>query len=342
MKLLKKNSKRYLAFRCYVILCIILASAVSIFPNNRATVNSNRNKQKKLQIEIYSGVSSLKPGDLNLLPRADALSQEFLYEGYNNFLYNNRYIIAWSEASAGEYQEITNGIPLGIRVKYYLNSSLALSLGFRYISREQTSNPSFYYLRTQPDGEEYMDKKDFSLYTLSARGYAPLIGIHLEKSLSKIMTLEGYVAGGPLFTRCRYAVQWQSELLDINTDPFLMLYEETGSLEQEGEGTGISLEGGVRINVSLGNHLGVFLGAGYIYQSAGDISGKGKEVRGSITREWDDIWAIKQENLISFWGEQTLEFPTNYWQDETGGTRARDFTLDLSGFQIQMGLFFRF
>jgi hypothetical protein len=187
-----------------------------------------------------------------------------------------------------------------------------------------------------------MDEKDYSLYTLAARGYAPLLGIHLEKPISKSMTVEGYAAGGVLFARCRYVAQWRSELSDLNTNPYTLLYEQNGSLEQQGKGTGFVVEGGLRVNISLGNHLGIFMGAGYAFQSAGNIFGKGKEVNGSNTREWDGHWAIKREHLVSFWGEQILEFPTNYWQGETGGTRARDFTLDLSGIRMQLGLFYRF
>jgi hypothetical protein len=341
MKSLIKNNNTFLFLFCPVILSIILGMTVSLYPVARA-VDTDDSGKKWLQIEIYGGISSLNPGDLNLLPRADALTQEFLDDGFTIFLYTNRYIDSWGKWSQGEYQKITRGMPSGLRIKYYLSSSLAFSVGFKYMPGKQNSNPYFGYRRTEFNGDQYMDSKEYSLYTLSVRGYAPLLGIHLEKPIIKSLAVEGYAAGGLLFARCRYAAQWRSELLYLNTNPYTLLYEENGSLEQEGKGTGFVVEGGVRVNVSLGNHLGVFLGAGYAYQSSGNISGKGKEVKGDTTREWDDQWAIKREHLVSFWGDQILEFPTNYWQDETGGTRTRDFTLDLSGFQLQLGLFYRF
>jgi hypothetical protein len=308
MKYLKKNNKTFLFLICPVLLYIILGMAVFLYPVDRA-VDTDADGKKRLQIEIYGGISSLTPGDLNLLPAADALTQEFLYEGLNNYLYTYGYIISWGKTSEGEYKKFAKGFPLGLRIKYYLSSSLAFSVGFRTMSRTQNSNPSFGYRRTDIYRDEYMDRKDYSLYTLSARGYAPLLGIHLEKPISKGLAVEGYAAGGVLFARCRYAAQWRSELLYLNTNPFTLLYEENGSLEQEGNGTGFVLEGGVRVNVSLGNRLGIFLGAGYAYQSAGNISGKGKEVTGDNTREWDERWAIKREHLVSFWVNKSWNFP---------------------------------
>lgn len=341
MKFFTKNNKTFLFLFCMVILYLIAGTTVSLFAVDR-TADKNENGKKRLQIEIYGGISSLTPNDLNLLPQADALTQEFLYDGFTIFLYLNGYIDSWGKWTLGEYQKITRGMPLGLRIKYYLSSSLAFSVGFKYLAGKQNSNPYFGYRRTEFNGDQYLDATDYSLYTLSAHGYAPLLGIHLEKPISKSLAVEGYTAGGLLIARCRYAAQWRSELVYLNTNPHTLLYEEKGSLEQKGKGTGFVVEGGVRVNVYLGNHLGIFLGAGYAYQSASNISGKGKEVMGDTTREWDDQWAIKREYLVSFWGEQILEFPTSYWQDETGGTRIRDFTLDLSGFRLQLGLFYRF
>ena len=292
----------------------------------------------RFQIEIYGGYSNLGAGDLNLLAETDFQTQAFMHDAMYDFLQTNGYINSWGAAVEGEYREITKGYPFGFRFKYYLSSSAALSVGFRSISRTMDSNPSFRYTRTDNDGSIQVDQKEYSLYTLSARGAAPLVGIHLEKKLKKGIALEGYIAGGPLFARCRYATQWRTAWLDVTTTSTL-LYEDNGSLEQEGTGTGITVESAVRVNIPMGNRFGVFLGVGYVYQSAGNISGKGKEVRGNRTEEWDGEWGIKEERLVSFWGEQVLEFPTNYWNQ---GTRTGNFRLDLSGFQMQVGVFYRF
>ncbi|MCP5106681.1 MAG: hypothetical protein GY950_25075, partial [bacterium] len=173
---------------------------VFLYPVARP-IATDADGKKRLQIEIYGGISSLNPGDLNLLPQADALTQEFLYDGFTIFLYTNRYIDSWGKWSQGEYQKITRGMPSGLRIKYYLSSSLAFSVGFKYMAGKQNSDPSFGYRRTEFNGDQYMDATDYSLYTLSARGYAPLLGIHLEKPISKGLAVEGYAAGGVLFAR---------------------------------------------------------------------------------------------------------------------------------------------
>lgn len=320
-------------------ICIVLLviSLIVIYtPVLRAADKGERTG--RFQIEIFGGYSNLGAGDLNRLPETDFQTQAFMYDALYDFLRANGYINSWAAEVEGEYRKIANGFPFGFRLKYFLGPSVGLSVGFRSIARTMDSNPSFRYTRTNNNATVQVDQKEYSLYTLSARGYAPMLGIHLEKRLKKGIAIEGYIAGGPLFARCRYAAEWSTALVDVTNTPIL-LYEDDGSLEEEGTSTGIAAEGGVRVNVPMGNRFGVFLGVGYAYRSAGNISGKGREVRGNRVQEWDDGWGIKEERLVTYWGEQALTFPTNYWNQ---GTRAGNFRLDLSGFQLQAGVFYRF
>jgi hypothetical protein len=46
--------------------------------------------------------------------------------------------------------------------------------------------------------------------------------------------------------------------------------------------------------------------------------------------------------MTAAWGEIDLELPTNYRPLNSDEGRARDFELDLSGFQLRLGLSLRF
>lgn len=294
----------------------------------------------KFQIEFYDGYATINASGLNLLPQSDRLIRDFYFPQHLEWKRINGFIASWSGESDGEYKELKGGYPFGLRLKYDLSPTLAVSLGFRSLSRRQDSAPSYGY--TQSGGyTSYLDRRRYQQYTLSAKGTAALLGIHLKTKSSGRFSVEGHVSAGPLFARCNYVSSWYSELIDVFSSSTPLLYTESGSLTQEGDGTGIAVDAGVRLNIALGSSFGVFVGAGYAYQSASNISGIGREDRNGIITDWDGQWQIKNETLSAFWGQQLIRFPTSYWPE--GGTApGEDFNLDLSGFQLQVGLYFRF
>jgi hypothetical protein len=300
-------------------------------------------KGGKFQIEIYGSFSALNPEDLNLVTEADRRIQEFLYDDYHRYLENRGDIRSWSKEMTGDYGEISKARPLGFRLKYYWKPSIAFSIGFKYLSKEQDSSLSYQYTR---DFYWYqrIDRREYSLYTISARASALLVGIHLVKKLNSFIDIEGYLGGGPLFARCSYASQWRSEWWEQGTGYSILLFEEEGMLEQKGSGTGVAVDGGIRLNFHISRNLGLFMAGGYAYQSVGNISGPGKERRGDYNAEWEGDWGIKGDRLQTDWGTLEVEYPTSYWQEGVvdGSQKVRDFKLDLSGFQLRAGIFFRF
>jgi hypothetical protein len=300
-------------------------------------------KVGKFQIEIYSGFSSLNPEDLNLVTETDRRIQEFLYDNYHQYLENRGDIYSWSKEMTGDFGEISRARPLGFRLKYCWKPSIAFSIGFKYLSKKQDSSLSYEYTRDFYWYQQ-IDRRKYSLYTVSTRASALLVGIHLVKKLNSFIDIEGYLSGGPLFARCSYASQWESEWWEQETDSSLLLFKEEGMLEQQGSGTGVAVDGGIRLNFHISRNFGFFVAGGYAYQSVGNISGPGKEQRGDYTAEWEGDWGIKRDRLQTDWGTLEVEYPTNYWQEGTvdGSRKVRDFKLDLSGFQLRAGIFFRF
>lgn len=340
MKLNKKITYPCFFPACPLIILVflfVLFLTPALYPGDQ-----QENDKKNFQLELFGGLSTLNLNDFNRLPETDTLLRQYIFDRRLYFLQTNGFLSSWTGSLEGEFEKIKTGVPAQARLKYYFNRSLAVSFGFKYLAAVKNSNPSFNFSRTETSGDQSLDETLYSVYQLSVHGYAPLVGVHLEKNLWKHLTIEGYITGGPIFSRCRYEKQWYSAWYDITSTSSLLLYEENGSLEEEGTGTGISLEGGARINLSLAPRFGVFLGAGYAYQSVKNISGNGKETRGNLVKEWNGEWAIRTEQLTGYWGPETLVFPTNYWPHGSGMYRTGDFELDLSGFQFQVGVFYRF
>ncbi len=313
-----------------------------IYAEKQAGKEMVKKSGKGLQVELYGGFSTLNPGNLNLLAEADEKMRTFFYEDYYSYLQNDGKLQTWNREELGEYRRIRSGNFLGFRLKYRMNESLAISLGFMSLSKTQDSRPNYLYSRIEYYGSVYADERQYFIYSLSAQGYAPMVGVHLGKRISDVIGIEGYLALGPLFAACSYKTHWESRWLVRWSGYNYTLYRDEGMLEEQGKGIGIALDAGMRINLNMGKTLGLFLEAGYAYQSAANISGGGKEVRGATLESWQGEWAIKAENIQTPWGKLEIEFPTSYWPGGTEDQGVKDFRLDLSGFQLRAGVFFRF
>jgi hypothetical protein len=299
-------------------------------------------KFSKFQVELYGGIIFLNPSDLNLFVGHDNRMQEFFYDSYFDYLVATGQIQSWSKNEGEERQEIRRSYPIGGRIKYYLSQSIALSIGFQYISSQQSSDLDFQYFRHELSGERYNESITYAPYSLSAKAYIPTLGFHIRKRLKNVLVLEGFLTGGPMFARCSYFTEWRYEWETEGPNYRYITYSNTGALEEKGSGTGISLDFGGRISYPIIKSFAIFLEASYAYQVVKSISGPGQEERDGRSVSWDGTWGIKSEIVAAAWGELETEFPTNYWPENSEENKVKDFELDLSGFQLRLGLSFRF
>jgi hypothetical protein len=322
------------------LLLFLIMSPLAVWAEN--TNDDEIIRPKKLQIELYGGYTTLNPSDLNLFVSYDNGIQTFSYDAYLDYLQTNSQIQSWAKIQDRERQKIKKAFPFGARLKYRLNQTIAVSLGFTYLTSRHESDIELQYTRNEFSNEQYDEELMYSPYSLSAKAYIPTIGIHIMKEIKNTLTVEGYLTGGPMFAKCYYMSDWSYEWWIQGTDYRWLTFQSSGMLEEKGSGTGIALDVGCRLAYPLFKNLGIFLEGGYSYQVAKNISGGGKEVKEDSTETWDGRWGIKSEKMTAPWGELELELPTNYWPDDTDEGKICDFELDLSGFQLRLGLSFRF
>jgi hypothetical protein len=116
-----------------------------------------------------------------------------------------------------------------------------------------------------------------------------------------------------------------------------------GFLEEKGKGTGLALQVGAKLDFDLAKHYGLFVEGGYAYQNVSEVSGPGIRSMTSHRETWEGDWGIKQDIRERPWGTASFLWPSNAWVISQGTWwRARDFELDLSGFQLRLGIYFRF
>jgi hypothetical protein len=168
----------------------------------------------KFQLELYGGFSMLNPWYLNQRADYDMIYEEFYkesgYKYYDLLLGDN---FTYSSQVEGKLKKIKNALPFGLRLRYSLNPSLSVSIGFKYLSRKIVSRVAYQYdVRSlNPDDifyyNEFSTSRESSPYSLSVKGYVPMVGIHYKIRGNRFLDFEAYLTTGPIFAECGFARQ---------------------------------------------------------------------------------------------------------------------------------------
>ncbi len=312
-------------------------SLPSFLPRPRAR------RDGRWRIEMFGGFSRINPGDLNMRATFDDIYDSFYSEDYFQYQVNQGEIISFTKTNeGGKANFLRHSIPMGIRLRYGITNWLDISFGMSYFTSAKESSYKNTFEVVENGGSPALYSDEFLSYTLSAKGYVPSVGIHLGKRITRAFRIEAFLTGGPLFAECSYFMDWNSgwPVVDSNGD-FGNLKD--GFLEEKGSGTGIALQAGAKLDFDFAKHYGLFVEGGYAYQTASDFSGPGTRSMTSHRETWEGDWGIKQDIRVRPWGTAHFLWPSNGWAVSQGTWwQARDFELDLSGFQIRLGVYFRF
>ena len=303
----------------------------------------NLQEDMRWRIELFGGYARIDPGDLNMRATFDDMYGSFYGEDLFQYQVNQEEIRSFTKTNeGGKADYLRHSIPIGIRLRYGLTQWMDISFGFSYFTGSRESRFKNIFAVVENEGGIALYTDELKSYSLSAKGYIPSIGIHLGKEISSLLRLEAFIIGGPLFAECSYAMDWASgwPITDSNGD-FGNL--EEGILEEVGKGTGRSLQVGAKMDFDLAERYGLFIEGGYHSQKVSELSGPGTRSMTSHRETWEGEWAIKQDIRTRPWGTAHFLWPSNGWEFFQGTWwRAQDFELDLSGFQIKIGIYFRF
>jgi hypothetical protein len=308
-------------------------------------------KKGEIRLEFYGGLAGLDPADLNAQAVYDRGYINFSRDEQHSFyhsLYGGNY--TYTREMEGSFPEIKQACPVGVRLKYHLTPSIALSLGFQYLRRSRLADVNAHYevravrydyLRFY---DQYRDDWRYFDYTLSVKGYAPMVGLHLTTRSRGVWQLEGFLGGGPLFATCLHSqgIEWRRTSYNgywQGSDTFIDI---------RGKGTAVAFEAGARINIQLFKDVDFFVEGGYAYQVVKEISGpaiyeyQAKDLNAEADREvynWQGDWVMETVSSERYWGHFQFRKPTVYYDGLAGA--AEDFDLDLSGFRLKLGLSFK-
>jgi hypothetical protein len=296
-------------------------------------------KIERFAIEWFGGIADFSASDLNALVTYDNQVQHHMYDAQLDSLQARGQIQSWDSALDGERRPLESSWTTGLRARFRLNAFFSLSFGLQYLSAGGSKDLRLRYSRLEHNTDERIEELDYSPYTLSVGAYAPLLGITVGKPLGEKIELEGYVLGGPLFARFDYVSDWDYAFSIDGPSMYgrALLFATEGRFEGEGKGTGLALDMGMRFKYMFLDRVGIFVEGGYAYQHVNNPSGSGSETRNGDPTNWEGMWTMGEETLATPWGTVELERPTNRGMNGS----ARDFELDLSGFQLRLGISFR-
>jgi len=282
--------------------------------------------EKKFKLELTTNLLFASPDHLNYLPETE--------QQYLSFYFDPIYD---SKNAQGSFDSIQSLFSINTRLNYAFSSRFNVSLGISYLWKNQASENHITYIRDEVWRLIY-DVLDYPEMVMEVRAFIPSLGIHYSLPVSAKMTISGSVTGGPVFASLNFRNEVIQTITSVSDSTFPFWNSEK-SLAMEGQGTGISLTGSLRLEQNLSRFLGIAIEGGYAWQRVENIAGDGSMTIDGIQTNFSGEWGLVKENILTAWGEAQLIFPTNNWGEF--GEKSEDFVLDLSGFYINIGFYIK-
>ena len=327
--------------KLFLVLIIFLFCTGVTLSEIKENKKHNPRSFKKWRLEFHGGLLLSNSTDLNLWPKYAETQNSFWSDWHEYYHTNNGEYFTYSEQIEGEFKKIKLTLPLGIRLKYFFNSSIGISLGYKYFSNTKNSTVTAQYDVKDYVGimGEYSKVFITDPFRISVIGSAPMIGIHYCMSKKTGFNFEGYVSGGVLFASCGFSRRFYERTSDIYG-----YTSETETIDDyQGDGTGFTFDAGLQVYVRLMKPINLFIDCGYSLQRVNNISGPGfykytnKDINSdgySISHDWEDRWVIRDGTIRSSW----KNYRYKYYMPDTYDSDSPGFKLDLSGFFVKIGI----
>jgi hypothetical protein len=305
------------------------------------------------QIDLRGGWAAFDPRCLNMFPQYYQKTIPFLtldYYKYNKQVYGNNYSYTVSPDPKNAFREIANAWPVGVDIRYHVNSRLDVSLGLGYLSRKAKS---FYHASIStgavpPNGYgtwglDDIDVRDLTYddFSVSVRSWIPSLGVHYRALSSGVFSGELNGAAGLVFGSFEHTYHQ----LDRYTFPDGFWFAFENQVLSKGKGVGIALSGGCRLGLRLSSRFELFAGAAYELISVPTLTGSGMQGARYVdveskpplftTTGQTGTWRFYSANFLRNWGLLSADNPVLAAQPSQVPER---FDLNLSGLRLQFGI----
>ena len=301
-------------------------------------------------VEGAVGLARLTPADLNARPESQQRRIDFLYrQGYEALqrVAGGAFSYQLTEPEGSGLHGLGNGFPLRLRVGRAIGPRLVLFAGLEFLGRQRTSFLAQAYTvsdlrpdQVTPPGTDVVDV-GFPEIFLEARAWLPQLGASVDLYRKGNWTAALRLAAGPMLAAVRLCESQYYKRTEA--DGYWTEWRQV--VDMKGRGTGMAFDAAARLALALSPRLGLFVEGGYALRRGSRFSGPGtfsyqyrdaNATQNPQRLQWDDgEWRVRGYQLQRDWGELSYFLSGN---DPAGDADSRRFRLDLSGWQLALGL----
>jgi len=290
------------------------------------------NKEKRFSVDLFGCYSFMNPADLN--------SWSEYNTGYITYLFNyyrsgqSEYKQISSQRIEGSFLSLEQALGMGGRLQYTTSMGLGFSLGLQYQQKSVPSGADFSLAFDDFYQGPYTLIRSIDPSQIWVETYLPTLGIHYSLLRGEPLCLETHLAAGLMLASCG---GFEAVLNESREDSGYITSRET-IRRLEGSGSGLALEGGLKLQLKLFQSLGLFVEGGYTLQKVNNINGSAylkSNVRDSNgdgytqVNTWEGDWVLVTN---TYGAKPNIAYPG------MDTANVSEFSLDLSGFYLRIGI----
>lgn len=327
-----------------ILLCALISGAAADSPNHPAPT------EKKFSLELFGGLGFVQPDHLNAWVNSSAVYLNFITEQqYQGLQQLPGARVRIRGGINGDFETIKAVLHSGFRLRFALNPSLALSAGARWMTQKEQSRviADYEISGVTPGGmnfqQDFIKSFEYPSTRIFAQGFAPMLGVHYRPLRSQRLIFELFASAGAFWASC------DMDFLEISRTSFRdagdHYWDERDAYNRvQGDGVGLALESGARVEFRPASWLGIFVESAYGYFKVKNLSGRetyryrrmdkngAQDVQEFI---FDGELGLREQRGVYAWGSYSVRFPSVIGRSSAPYS---DFILDLSGIRLSAGL----
>ena len=302
-------------------------------------------------VEASLAGALLDPSGLN--ERADAQERLTAFNYRENYEWARRsgggaFSYTLDEPAGSGLARIRAGVPVTVRLGRAVSRRVAVFVGLQFLARGRASTlqQSFQVSDRRPDQVmpgDFAVSISYPDFFLRARAWIPLLGATFDLVKRRSWTGGVRLAAGPMFASLR--IIEQRLLRKTEADGYWS--ESRYRFDMKGRGTGAAADAAVFLALAVSPRLALAVEGGYALRAAARFSGPGayesqrrdpNATEDPVRSQWPKgEWLTQPGEAHQPWGDLYYAQPGNYF---AGTANEKKFRLDLSGWQLALGLRF--
>ena len=311
--------------------CAILTVGLLLGLSRPVDAQSPATQPHKWQVEAVGGLIGIAAGDLN--SRVD----------YDTAFINYLSGAQVQQQHEGELLKLNDANPIAVRALRRLSRHWSVGAGFSFFTAEQGSSAraSYRYTVIDPRAQEYQREFSQTLsvdpLVLTVHDYFPHGVARYDVSVARRLRIGASLHAGWVLADCEIA-------RTQTTQGGFYPTSRRSELEMTGRGGGLAGEAFLAAHLPLASRLGLLVEGGYALHQVKNVTGTQNSTVQIQDGEASAVELEQASRSEGRWVNQpaTVQTSSGLWQGSVPavGAQGPPFTLNLSGWQVRVGVSF--